>query len=397
MSSPTRMIFYPFVEGAALHEEGSHRLWVLNHSSAVLWCLYEEHGPGDRLVAAYADHFDLSLGQARADVDNALAEFVQTGLLSKFPVPSPQSPAPAFKPPAPVLKSPVPNSQVPARKVPPCWHKTYQLAGVSWQISSVDADAAEKWFDCFVHLETNLASTDLHYDLIESSSGWMLTGPDESVGGLAEEEVLPWLLTMLFAELCKRQPHHLLLHAAALCLDDRLLLLPGESAFGKSTLAAALATHDWVLYSDELAPLNPDTLKVAPFPLPIGIKSRSLSALQSYYPDLTAQAACRRADGQFVRYLATSQISLADPDANPAPVAALIFPRYRPDAVTCLTRLTPLQALERLAQTGSSERPLRSKDVEALLALAGQRPCWSLDYCNLEEAAKEVSTAWTLC
>ena len=98
MSSPTRMIFYPFVEGAALHEEGSHRLWVLNHSSAVLWCLYEEHGPGDRLVAAYADHFDLSLGQARADVDNALAEFVQTGLLSKFPVPSPQFPAPRSQP-----------------------------------------------------------------------------------------------------------------------------------------------------------------------------------------------------------------------------------------------------------------------------------------------------------
>ena len=390
MSSQVRIIFYPFAEGAALHEEGNYRLWVLNHSSAALWCLYEEHGPGDRLVAAYADHFDLSLGQARADIDNALAEFVQTGLLSELPVPSPQSPAPAFKPPAP-------SSRLPETKSSTSWQKTYQLAGVSWQISSTDADAAEKWFDCFVHLETRLASADLHYVLIEGFSSWMLTGPDESVGGLAEEEVLPWLLTMLFAELCKRQPHHLLLHAAALCRDGRLLLLPGESAFGKSTLAAALATHDWVLYSDELAPLNPETLNVAPFPLPVGIKSRSLSALKSYYPDLTAQAACRRADGQLVRYLATSQIPLADPDAYLAPVAALIFPRYRPDAVTCLTRLTPLQALELLVQTGSSERPLRSNDVEALLSLAGQRPCWSLDYCNLEEAVKEVSTAWSLC
>jgi hypothetical protein len=388
MSSPTHMIFYPFAEGAALHEEGSHRLWVLNHSSAALWCLYEEHGLGDRLVAAYADHFDLSLGQARADVDNALAVFVQTGLLSELPAPSPQ-------PPAPVLKSPAPSSQIPARKSPPCWLKTYHLAGVSWQISSTDA--AEKWFDCFVHLETRLPSADLHYDLIEGSSGWMLTGPVETVSDLEGEEVLPWLLTMLFSELCKRQPHHLLLHAATLCREGRLLLLPGESAFGKSTLAAALATHGWELYSDELAPLNPETLKVAPFPLPIGIKSRSLLALQSYCPDLTDQAACRRADGQLARYLAPPQIPLADPNANPAPVAALIFPRYRAETATCLARLTPLQALERLAQTGSSERSLRSNDVEALLALAGQRPCWSLDYCNLEEAVKEVSTAWSLC
>jgi hypothetical protein len=389
MSSPSRFIFYPFAEGAVLHEEGSHRLWVLNHSSAALWCFYEEHGLGDRLVAAYADHFDLSLRQARADVDNALAEFVQTGLLSELPAPSPQ-------PPAPIFKYPVTSSQVPARKVPLCWNKTYQLAGVSWQISSTDVDVAEKWFDCFVHLETCLPSADLHYDLTEGSSGWMLTGPVETVSTLEGEEVLPWLLTMLFAELCKRQPHHLLLHAATLCRDGQLLLLPGESAFGKSTLAAALATHDWVLYSDELAPLNPDTLNVTPFPLPIGIKSRSISVLQSYYPDLSAQAACCRADGQLVRYLATSQIPLADPDANLAPVAVLIFPRYLPDAATCLTRLTPLRALERLAQTGSSERPLRSNDVEALLALAGQRPCWSLDYCNLEEAIKEVSTAWSL-
>ena len=72
----------------------------------------------------------------------------------------------------------------------------------------------------------------------------------------------------------------------------------------------------------------------------------------------------------------------------------MIFPRYQPDTPTQLARLNPLEALERLAQTGSSERPLRPADVEALLTLAGQRPCWSLDYSDLEEAVKVVGDAF---
>jgi hypothetical protein len=202
--------------------------------------------------------------------------------------------------------------------------------------------------------------------------------------------VLPWLLTLLFTELCARQPQQLLLHAAVAHRDGRLLMLPGESTYGKSTLAAALAAHGWTLYSDELAPLDPTTLQVAPFPLPVGIKHRSLLALKSCYPHLENHPAHRRADDQLVRYLASPQIALAEPFADPAPVATLIFPRYQPDAPTQLVRLSPLEALQRLAQTGSSERPMRPEDVEALLALAGQRPCWSLDYSDMEEAVEAV-------
>jgi hypothetical protein len=217
-----------------------------------------------------------------------------------------------------------------------------------------------------------------------------VTGSDELIEGLADDEVLPWLLTLLFTELCARQPQQLLLHAAVAFHDGRLLMLPGESTYGKSTLAAALAAHGWTLYSDELAPLDPITLQVAPFPLPVGIKSRSLPVLKSCYPQLENHPAHRRADGQIVRYLALPQIALAEPSADQAPVATLIFPRYQPDTPTQLARLTPLEALDRLAQTGSSERPLRTEDVEALLTLAGQRPCWSLDYSDLEEAVKVV-------
>lgn len=77
---------------------------------------------------------------------------------------------------------------------------------------------------------------------------------------------------------------------------------------------------------------------------------------------MSGKAAYLRAGGQLVRHLVPPQLPLADSYADPAAVAKLIFPRYRPDSPT------PLEALERHAQTDPSERPLPSNDVEFLLS-----------------------------
>ena len=79
MPDQAKINFYPFSDGAALHRVGTHKIWVLNRSSAVLWCLYEELGEGDSLVRAYAEHFRLSVQQARGDVEQALDQFGRIG------------------------------------------------------------------------------------------------------------------------------------------------------------------------------------------------------------------------------------------------------------------------------------------------------------------------------
>lgn len=389
MSYPAHITFHPFAEGAALHQKGSHRLWVLNHSSAVLWCLLEEQGEGELLISAYADHFNITEEQAKADVQNALGEFQRNGLLMSKSAVSCQLSALSKKQQGLRFELPVFNHPL---TVTAFWRQSYTVAGVSWEVSCNDAAAAQNWLGCFAHLEAENSSPDLHYQIIEEPSGWTITGHGERMGDLASDQVLPWLLTFLFGELCHRQPQNLLLHAAVALRDGQLLLLPGESTFGKSTLAAALAANGWTLYSDELAPLDPATLQVLPFPLPVVIKSRSLSALESCYPQLTNILAHRRADGQLVRYLAPPQIGLASPAAPSTPVAALIFPRFHPRTSTPIEPLAPLAALELLARTGSSERSLTTPDVQALLTLAGQCPCWSLEYFDLGEAVKQIES-----
>ena len=80
MPDRAKINFYPFSDGAALHRVGSHRLWVLNHASAVLWCLYEELGDGDELVQAFSAHFHIPVRQAEVEVRKALEQFEDAGL-----------------------------------------------------------------------------------------------------------------------------------------------------------------------------------------------------------------------------------------------------------------------------------------------------------------------------
>ena len=59
-------------------------------------------------------------------------------------------------------------------------------------------------------------------------------------------------------------PHHLFIHAAAVAWEGRVIVIPGPSHSGKSTLAAALVRAGAHYYSDEYAVLD-DAGRVHPF------------------------------------------------------------------------------------------------------------------------------------
>ncbi len=375
---PGSYTFHPFADGAALHRTGNHRLWVLNASSAVLWCLLEEIGAGAGLAQAYAEHFAIPLAQAKTDVAQGLESFTAAGLFSDLSAEESQN----------TPQQPPDNCQLSTESLAPsAWRKRYRLAGLSWQIGCADAELADRWFAAYAHLEADDEQPQLCFALEKKSAGWQLWRDGALLQtGLQPDQLLPWLLTELFDKLCAAQQQKLLLHAAVLVKQGSALLLPAESGSGKSTLSMALAAHGYTVASDELCPIDPVTLQVAPFPLPVGIKSRSLQALETFYPDLASRPAYDRADGLQVRYLGVDDLPLESPSAGPWPATRLVFPRYQPGAEAGLQRLEPLAALELLARTGSSERPLEAQDVQALLTLAGERPCFQLSYGELSAA-----------
>jgi hypothetical protein len=165
-----------------------------------------------------------------------------------------------------------------------------------------------------------------------------------------------------------------------------MVLFPAEAGSGKTTLAAALAARGWRFFSDELAVLDIGDLSVAPFPMPMSIKPGSVQALGRYYPGLASGALYHRADGKHVRYLSPPPESLKGVGNSASHIDIIVYPIYREGSKTRLAPLTKIDALQRLAATGSSDRKFLSADIEAMLALVERTPCFELVFSNLEEA-----------
>ncbi|TLU64873.1 hypothetical protein FE810_10480 [Thalassotalea litorea] len=91
-------------------------------------------------------------------------------------------------------------------------------------------------------------------------------------------------------------------HGAALIKDQQLLLLPGKSGVGKSTLTAYLATKGYQVCSDEMIVLD-DDFNVLNLPAPLAIKSGAWSVLQAYYPQLAEQPVWQHKDGRKLKYV----------------------------------------------------------------------------------------------
>jgi hypothetical protein len=91
----------------------------------------------------------------------------------------------------------------------------------------------------------------------------------------------PWTLAevlryWLAEDALKATTGLVLIHAATVLRDDRAALLVGGSGAGKTSLTLALVEAGWTLGSDDVAPLDPATGLIRPFPKPLGIRDPGL-------------------------------------------------------------------------------------------------------------------------
>jgi hypothetical protein len=147
----------------------------------------------------------------------------------------------------------------------------------------------------------------------KSRSGSRVEAADEAV-------VLSWLDDLLTLGAQRRRQDLLFVHAAALTLTGRALLLAADSGGGKSTTAWAAIHHGFSALSDELAPVDPRSLSVHPHPRAICLRSRPPDSYRLPRGTL-------RTTGGF--HVPTSLWPRA-PSSRPAPLGALVFLLFRP-------------------------------------------------------------------
>jgi Coenzyme PQQ synthesis protein D (PqqD) len=382
LPSPSKSVrFFPFWGGGVLFFAGTQRIWVLNAACASIWCLLPEAGSLEELAAALAARFAIDETTARRDALAALATFEREELLAGGRPPQPD----------PGVDRDALSASGPPLVDPPAWglRRLLRTPGRVFEFCSTEAAYGDGFVRILSHLAPEMEEpADTRLAVLAGRRGLdIYLDGRRWLAEISGEELLPQLFALFCRCACEALQQRLLLHAAVLGRGNKLALFPAEAGGGKTTLAAILAARGFHFFSDELAVLDVEDLGVSPLPLPMTIKPGSLAALGRHFPGLADLPAHRRADGKTVRYLAPPPASLLPAGAPKAVVRAIVFPGFIPGAATRLAGLDKVEALRRLARTGSSTRDYRTGDIRAMIALVERNPCFELCYSDPEEAA----------
>ncbi len=220
--------------------------------------------------------------------------------------------------------------------------------------------------------------------------------PSVEIGGdftLVDAAPLPLAQGVLAAEMAMNlqlalgHRRHLLLHAACVERDGRVLVMTGQSGSGKSTLSALLMAAGWRLMGDELALLDLDTGSIHPFPRLISLKNASIDAVAGarWGPRLAGTPKGT------IRHLVPDARAIAAMAVAARP-ALILFPSF---GFTADQRVLPLsETFVRLTQASTNYTALGERGFAALTRLVQQVPALAIDYPDTASALELVETAW---
>lgn len=177
------------------------------------------------------------------------------------------------------------------------------------------------------------------------------------------------------------ESHRCSIHAAAVSVGGRGVLLAGASHSGKTTLAGWLVAHHGAAYvTDEVSAID-DRLQVLPFPRPLGVRSDSPLAV-----------ADSDEEGGFMpneRLVPISHLGGTRVD-EPVPVGLLVFPRFDPKVSPAASKLSEAEALVRLTALTPGLAQHGRLVFQRLRALAASSPAVELRYDDVAPASHQV-------
>jgi hypothetical protein len=183
------------------------------------------------------------------------------------------------------------------------------------------------------------------------------------------------------------------IHAAAVFNSKKCVVLPGASASGKSTLAAALVCKGFNYCADDMLLLTHHPVQIRPVQMSLELKFGSWKLIEAFYPNLHDLPINIRADGKIVRYLPPHNGCFTSVwpkffDAN-----VIVFPRINGNKKSELIEIGAAEGLQRLTEAGYNiHGELDSKIVRQLVDWIAKIPCYELQCSNLNEAIKIIES-----
>jgi len=228
---------------------------------------------------------------------------------------------------------------------------------------------------------------DLHYYVGrgEQSPGFVLSRPGENDQSAEDAGDLLFLLEKdIIVELQRKRPDLLFLHSAALDWRGKACLLVGESGAGKSTTAWALLHHDFRYLSDELSPIDVDTLQVHPYPHALCLK------------EVPAPPYSLRADALHLGrtiHVPTGTMP-ATAILEPRPLAALFLLKYSPGLrAPTLRAIEAAEAGAHLYVNALNALAHSNRGLDAVVRIAEGRPCFAVAAADLPSTCALIRSA----
>ena len=239
------------------------------------------------------------------------------------------------------------------------------------------------------HLQVPRTTPDLVYSIEDTAdSGLVIRRQATLIHVQRAAELLPYFDDDLVVQLQLLRPDLYFQHAAVVALDERAFLFPAPRGHGKSTLAWALLQHGLRYSSDELGPIDPLALTVAPY-------SRAICLKKDPPPPYSVPA-------EFVHdhpilHLPVDCLT-QPPIAEPIPLTGVFFPRFDPASDAPRAQVIgPATAAARLYSNALNPLAHPGSGLDAAVAIAAGIPCYELVSSTLPATCEMVLEIMRAC
>jgi len=204
-------------------------------------------------------------------------------------------------------------------------------------------------------------------------------------------EVLPHLEWMINWQVIRQRQDYVQLHAAALEIGGRGLILPGKPGSGKSTLTAGLLAQGWSYLCDEFALIDPEALAVHSFPRALCMKEASFPVVDGLGLPLRRKTPYHKPTKGRVAFLNPLDIR-PDVEGRPSRVRWVVFPKYVSGGRPTLEMIPRSQAAFELSRQCFNSHVYRAGTVAVLADVVRSADCYRLTAGDIETTCDLVES-----
>ena len=268
----------------------------------------------------------------------------------------------------------------------------YECFGQWWSLESTDRPLAEMLDRLYAPMRRAAsapADVHVHYRVLPPHGD--LPGVLERDGRItgardSPARLLGRLVWSINRQVIDWSHHRLILHAAAVAIGGRVVLLPAAMESGKTTLSTGLLDRGASYLTDEAAAIDDVTLTVEGFPKPLSIDPGSWSVLAHHEPRVPPSLAAYHQEQWQVQPASFVTVE------RTGPLGAILFPTFERGARSRIEPLRPVDALEHAISCtfGPPKSLVPAAKVRQLGAILGDVPAFRLVTSDLDRACQLV-------